>query len=103
MSRIAETFRSLGAAGRTALIPYITGGDPDIPTTEALIPALVEAGADLIEIGIPYSDPLADGPTIQRAAQRALDQGTTIAQLHAMVGRLREAGLKAPLLYLVYY
>lgn len=103
MNRIGQTFRALRAAGRTALIPYITGGDPSLEATEALIPALIDAGADLVEIGIPYSDPLADGPTIQRAAQRALDQGTTVSALHATVRRLRTAGLSAPLLYLVYY
>lgn len=103
MSRIAETFERLRAEKRTALIPYITAGDPSLAVTEAVVPALVSGGADLIEIGIPYSDPLADGPTIQLAAQRALDAGTTIAKVHETVKRLRDQGVDVPLLYLVYY
>lgn len=103
MSRITRTFQRLRAEGRKALIPYITAGDPTLETTEAVVPALVAGGADLIELGIPYSDPLADGPTIQLAAQRALDGGTTIAKVHATVKRLRAQGVDAPILYLVYY
>lgn len=103
MSRIANTFERLRAEKRTALIPYITAGDPTLAVTEAVVPALVAGGADLIELGIPYSDPLADGPTIQLAAQRALDGGATIAKVHESVKRLRDQGVDVPLLYLVYY
>lgn len=103
MSRIADTFKRLRAEKRTALIPYITAGDPSLAATEAIVPALVSGGADLIEIGIPYSDPLADGPTIQLAAQRALEAGTTIAKVHESVKQMRTQGVEVPLLYLVYY
>lgn len=103
MSRIAETFRKLSAEGRAALMPYISAGHPTIDVTEALLPALAKNGADLIELGIPYSDPLADGPTIQRAGQEALAAGATIPKIHAMVRRVREQGLEAPVLYMVYY
>ncbi|MDA2917525.1 tryptophan synthase subunit alpha, partial [Nitrospinae bacterium AH_259_B05_G02_I21] len=71
MSRIDERFAELRAEGRKPLIPFIEAGDPDLATTKALLPALEAAGADLIELGVPFSDPLADGPTIQLAALRA--------------------------------
>lgn len=103
MSRISDTFQRLAAEGRAALIPYITAGYPDLATTAALLPALVASGADLVEIGIPFSDPLADGPTIQSAGQQALAAGTTIADIHTLVKTLREQGLAAPMLYMVYY
>jgi tryptophan synthase alpha chain len=72
MSRITATFENLLRVGRTALIPYLTTGYPQRESALALVPTLVEAGADLIELGIPFSDPLADGPTIQAASQQAL-------------------------------
>lgn len=103
MSRIADTFEKLKSQNRAALMPYISAGHPNLETTEALLPALAQSGADLIELGIPYSDPLADGPTIQRAGQQALAAGATIPQIHAMVRRVREQGLDVPVLYMVYY
>lgn len=103
MNRIRERFAQLRAEGRAALMPYITAGHPSLDVTEALLPAMARAGADLIELGIPFSDPLADGPTIQKAAQRALEAGVTIAAVHAMVERLRRQGLTVPVLYMVYY
>lgn len=103
MSRISDTFTRLKGEGRAALMPYITAGHPTLPATEALLFALEESGADMIELGIPYSDPLADGPTVQRAAQIALQNGATIPRIHAMMRRVREQGLSIPVLYMVYY
>jgi tryptophan synthase alpha chain len=84
-------------------IPYLTAGDPSLEVTARLIPALVEAGADLLELGVPYSDPLADGPTIQRASQRSLAAGTTIVDVLHLVGRMRERGIAIPLVLFSYY
>ncbi|MDD2408186.1 MAG: tryptophan synthase subunit alpha, partial [Tepidiphilus sp.] len=78
MNRIDCTFARLREQGRKALIPFVTAGFPSVETTQALLPALVRAGADLIELGIPFSDPMADGPTIQGASERALAQGMTL-------------------------
>ncbi|HEU4964636.1 MAG TPA: tryptophan synthase subunit alpha [Bacilli bacterium] len=89
MSRIAETFARLQAAGEKAFIPFITAGDPSLEITEQLIVELDRAGADVIEIGIPYSDPLADGPTIQEAALRSLAAGTRLPDVFALVERVR--------------
>ncbi len=90
MGRITDRFAALRERGETALIPFVTAGDPDLETTEALVPALVEAGADLIELGIPFSDPLAEGPTIQRSSERALKSGTSLRRILALVRKLRE-------------
>ncbi|MDQ5877960.1 MAG: tryptophan synthase alpha chain, partial [Pseudomonadota bacterium] len=78
MSRIQASFERLKAQGRKALIPFITAGDPDAALTVPLMHALVEAGADIIELGVPFSDPMADGPTIQRASERALAKGMSL-------------------------
>jgi tryptophan synthase alpha chain len=78
MGRIGERFAALRARGERALIPFLTAGDPDLATTHSLVLALVQAGADLVEIGIPFSDPLGDGPVIQRANERALRAGTSL-------------------------
>lgn len=80
-SRIARRFAARAAEGRSALIPYITAGFPEADTTAALLPALARAGADVIEIGVPFSDPLADGPTIQASSHRALTHGTTVRRV----------------------
>ena len=77
MSRIQSRFEALSAAGRTALIPYVTAGDPSIQATLPLLHAMVDSGADMIEIGVPFSDPMADGPVIQAACERALANGHT--------------------------
>ncbi len=90
MSRIAARFRELRARGERALVPFLMAGDPDLAATERLVPALAEAGADLIEIGVPFSDPIAEGPTIQRATQRALASGTRLRRVLDLVARLRE-------------
>ena len=103
MSRISDTFTRLKGEGRAALMPYITAGHPTLPATAALLFALEESGADMIELGIPYSDPLADGPTVQRAGQIALQNGATIPRIHAMMRRVREQGLSIPVLYMDYY
>ncbi|MBO9337779.1 MAG: tryptophan synthase subunit alpha [Chloroflexus sp.] len=103
MSRIAETFARLRTAGRIALMPYLTVGFPERTSTLELVPALEAAGASLFELGVPFSDPLADGTTIQRATQRALENGITIADCIATVADLRARQVKAPLLLMGYY
>ena len=89
MGRIEATFARLRAAGETALIPFITAGDPSLAVSETLIHAMVEAGADIVELGVPFSDPMADGPTIQAASERALRAGTTLSGVLQMVARVR--------------
>ena len=88
MSRITEAFKHLRAEGRRGFIPYITVGDPDLETSRALVSELARAGATLIELGVPFSDPVADGPTIQRAAERALRHGVGLSDV---LGTLAEA------------
>ena len=97
MNKIREAF----FAGK-AFIPFITGGDPDLETTEKLLYALSAAGADIIEIGIPFSDPIAEGPVIEAAHERALGAGCTVDRLFDLVSRVR-AYIKAPLLFMTYY
>ncbi len=101
MSRITQRFKALRARGERALIPFITAGDPDLETTEALVLALEDAGADLIEIGVPFSDPIAEGPVIQRASERALSRGTSLRQVLELVSRLRDR-VEVPLLLMGY-
>jgi tryptophan synthase alpha chain len=103
MSRIAETFAHLRAAHRVALMPYLTIGFPQRDSTLQLVPALEAAGADMLELGIPFSDPLADGATIQRASQQALDNGVHLAFCLETVARLRQHGVRIPLLLMGYY
>jgi tryptophan synthase alpha chain len=103
MSRIAETFARLRAAGKTALMPYVTVGFPERTSTLELVPALEAAGADLFELGMPFSDPLADGATIQRATQRAIDNGVNLAYCLETVAALRARGVQAPMLLMGYY
>ena len=102
LARIASAFASARAEGRAALMPYFTLGYPDIPTSEAVVAAIAAAGADLIELGVPFSDPLADGPTIQHSTQVALEQGMTLARGLALTRRLRAAGVAQPLLLMGY-
>lgn len=103
MNRLQSTFAAAAEAGRAVLMPYVTAGDPDLETTQALIPALVQAGADIIEVGLPYSDPLADGPTIQRSGQRALAAGTTRQAVFEMIAHVRSQAIEAPIVLLAYY
>jgi len=102
MNRINETFERLKAEGKTAFIPYVTAGDPDIWTTKRIVHALADAGSDIIELGIPFSDPLADGPTIQRAIYRSLEAGCTVSKILEMVRELRR-NENVPLVFMTYY
>ena len=102
MSRLATCFQTLNADGRKALIPYITAGDPAIETTEKLMHALVAAGADIIEIGVPFSDPMADGPVIQAACERALAKGTQLPDILDMVARFRQQDTDTPIVLMGY-
>lgn len=103
MSRIAETFARLRGEGRVALMPYLTVGFPERESTLDLVPALEAAGACAFELGMPFSDPLADGATIQRATQRALENGVNLAACFETVAALRARGVRAPLLLMGYY
>jgi len=102
MSRIAERFAHLKAIGRKAFIPYLTAGDPNLETTERLLLALAEAGADMIEVGVPFSDPMADGPVIQRASERALLNPIGVAEILPVVERVR-ARADVPLVLFTYF
>ena len=102
MNRIEKRFQALRSRGEKALILYLTAGDPDLQRTEALIPVLDEAGADILEIGVPFSDPTADGPVIQEAAQRSLRAGTNLAAILDMIARLRR-GSDIPIVLFTYY
>ncbi|HET7265312.1 MAG TPA: tryptophan synthase subunit alpha [bacterium] len=101
-NRLVRAFRSLRSERRRALIPYIMAGDPDAATTERFVEALVGAGAAAIELGVPFSDPIADGPINQRAGLRAMAQGMTIRAALDLVARLR-ARTQVPLLIMTYY
>lgn len=90
MTRISQTFAALKEQGKQALIPYITAGDPTKEATVPMMHALVEAGADIIELGVPFSDPMADGPTIQLACERALEHGTSLRDVLGMVAEFRK-------------
>ena len=102
MSRITERFEKLKAEGRKAFIPYITAGDPDLATTERLMLALDEAGADIIELGVPFSDPMADGPVIQRASERALKKSIGVADILPLVERVRKQS-EVPIVLFTYF
>ena len=101
-SRIAERFRDLRGRGAKGLVVYLTAGDPSLEDTGYLIAALDRAGADVIELGVPFSDPLADGPVIQRASERALAKGTTLRKILECLPRWRES-VKAPIILFSYY
>lgn len=102
MSRIDEKFSALRRRGETALIPFVTAGDPDLDTTCEILRALERGGADLIELGVPFSDPMADGPTIQRASERALEKGTSLPRILQMVREFRRHS-EIPLILFGYY
>lgn len=102
MKRIEDTFRTLRLAGRKALIVYLTAGDPDLTVTRDLLLTVQRAGADCIEIGVPFSDPTADGPTIQRASMRSLGSGTTLGGILDAVEDVRPH-LSVPLILFGYY
>src|SRR5690554_1115293 len=98
--RLLSTFDRLN--GRTALVPYITAGDPSIQATPALMHALVKAGADIIELGVPFSDPMADGPVIQRASERAVKRGVGLHQVLDMVAQFRRDDTETPVVLMGY-
>ena len=102
MSRIQQTFEALKAQGKKALIPFITAGDPDPSLTVDLMHTLVDAGADVIELGVPFSDPMADGPTIQRASERALLKGVSLKQVLQMVTQFRTKDANTPVVLMGY-
>lgn len=102
MSRIAARFETLKSRGRTALIPYVTAGDPNPAVTVPLLHALVDAGADLLEIGVPFSDPMADGPVIQAACERALKHHTSLRQVLDMVRAFRAKDGETPIVLMGY-
>ena len=101
--RIEETFARLKAAGRMGFVAFLTVGYPDVEATLRIVPALIEGGADVIELGIPFSDPLAEGPTIQKASFHALEQGVTVATCLDVVRKLRDSGVEAPIVPMGYY
>jgi tryptophan synthase alpha chain len=102
MNRIERVFAQQRAAGRTVLIPYVTVGDPSLRATDAILDALVVAGADLIELGVPFSDPMADGPVIQRASERALAQHVSVRDALDVAARFRGRDAKTPLVLMGY-
>jgi tryptophan synthase alpha chain len=102
VGRIANKFRELAKAGELGLIAYITAGDPSLEASAKIVLAAAEAGADVVELGVPFSDPLADGPTIQRASERALRAGTTLAGVLGLVRHLR-AHTDVPLVLFSYF
>jgi tryptophan synthase alpha chain len=102
VSRIEEVLAGSAAAGRAALIPYVTAGDPDLATTRDCVLAAVEAGADAIELGVPFSDPMADGPVIQRSSARALAAGTSLRRVLELVAELRMR-IATPVVLFGYY
>ena len=101
-TRIQNRFQACAREGRAALVTFVTAGDPDFETSSAILAALPGAGADVIELGVPFSDPLADGPVIQRATQRALAAGVTLPRVLEMVRELR-GDLTTPLVFMIYY
>lgn len=100
---VQQTFEKVRFQGRAALMPYFTIGYPDVETSLAIVEAIATAGADLIELGIPFSDPLADGATIQRSTQVALHNGVTLESCFAFVRQLRQRGVTIPLFLMSYY
>lgn len=102
MNRIASTFSLLKAQNRKALIPFITAGDPDTATTVALMHQLVRAGVDLIELGVPFSDPMADGPTIQRSSERALKHHVGMKDVFSLVAEFRRTNQNVPVVLMGY-
>ena len=102
MSKITQVFKKAGKTGKKVLIPYIMAGDPTLNDTKQYVADLEESGADIIELGVPFTDPLADGPTIQRASERALAQGTTLRKVLNFVKDIRK-DIKIPLILMTYY
>ncbi|MGY1409694.1 tryptophan synthase subunit alpha [Luteimonas sp. A611] len=102
MSRLEQRFQALRATGRKALIPFITAGDPSLEATVPVMHALVAAGADVLELGVPFSDPMADGPTIQRSSERALARGAGMGWVLGAVREFRERDMDTPVVLMGY-
>lgn len=102
MSRIAACFAALKEQGKTALIPYVTAGDPNPSVTVPLMHKMVEAGASILELGVPFSDPMADGPTIQLACERALEHNTSLSDVLDMVAEFRKTDNETPVVLMGY-
>ena len=102
MNRLDTRFAELRAAGRAGLIPFITAGDPSTESTVGVMHALVSAGADVLELGVPFSDPMADGPVIQRSSERALKHNISLRDVLAMVAQFRKEGGEAPVVLMGY-
>lgn len=102
MNRIEQRFAHLRDKGETAFIPFVTGGDPTLDQTEAIVYALEQAGADVIELGVPFSDPVGDGPVIQDATLRALEKGTTPSKIFELVKKIRQKS-EVPILIFTYF
>ena len=103
MTRIDDTFARLKAARKKAFVAYIMAGDPDVATSLAILQGMPAAGVDIIELGLPFTDPMADGPTIQRAGQRALDAGMTLDKTLHMVRSFRANDTRTPIVLMGYY
>ena len=102
-NRIDTTLARLRESGETALVPFITVGFPDVNTSEELAIRILESGGDMLELGVPFSDPLADGPTIQMTSYHALQNGVNVQECLGLVRRLRERGVDSPLIFMGYY
>lgn len=102
MNRIDKTFKKLKETGRKAFIPYIMAGDPDLQKTMERVLLLEDCGADIVELGVPFSDPVADGPTIQRAAERALEAGTSLRKMLVFMRDFRKRS-QIPVIFMTYY
>src|SRR5215471_19019698 len=102
MTRIEKKFAELKSEGRKGFIPYVTAGDPTLDATLKLVPALEKAGADIVELGVPFSDPIADGPVIQRATERALHNGVTLRDVLRLAGEIRKKS-DVPLVLFSYF
>jgi tryptophan synthase alpha chain len=103
VSRLADTFARLKKEGRAAFVPFITAGDPDMDTSFAILSKLPEAGADVIELGMPFSDPMADGPAVQASSMRALHAGASMVKVLEMVKKFRKADGATPIVLMGYY
>jgi len=101
-NRIDQTFQKLKKAKRKALIGYLTAGFPTKPSFQHLVPLLEQSGLDLLEVGVPFSDPIADGPTIQHASEVALRNGVTLEWILKSVKALRQRGIKLPIIFMSY-
>lgn len=102
MSRLAGLFKQLKSEGRTAVIPYVVAGDPSTDATVPMMHDLVTAGADILEVGVPFSDPMSEGPVIQQGHERALDNGVTLSDVLSMVARFRENDADTPIVLMGY-